>query len=140
MMAPKIADVLAELESMKKLMLTKEDLAQIKEEIRAEFAEELSKKDESIIQLQNKLAVCQGAISTLKKCANQSEQYSRRQSLRIHGVQKKKGEKAEDCLNMVRGIIKQRKLDIPDTVLDRAHRIMSGRNGGKPVIIVKFST
>ena len=37
-------------------------------------------------------------------------------------------------------MIHDQELDIPDAVIDRAHRIGNGNNGGPPAIIVKFTT
>ena len=139
-MPPKIADVLAELEAMKKMMITKDDLDRIKEEVRGEFLDELAKKDNQISHLEDKLAVCEGAISTLKKTSNRAEQYSRRQSLRFFGVERARKEKAEDCLEVIKKVIAEQHLDIPDVVIDRAHRIGNGKNGSPPPIIVKFTT
>ena len=55
-------------------------------------------------------------------------------------MKKARGEKAEDCLNTVREIIADQEREIPDTVIDRAHRIGKGKNGGPAAIIVKFTT
>ena len=43
-------------------------------------------------------------------------------------------------LQIVKEVIAKRELDIPDTVIDRAHRIGSGKDGGPPAIICKFTT
>ena len=50
-------------------------------------------------------------------------QYSRRQCLRIEGIVKTRKEKVEDVTNLVKDCFAEVDVDIPDTVLDRAHRI-----------------
>ena len=75
-----------------------------------------------------------------KKDQNRAEQYTRRQSIRIHGVDRKPGETAEDCLQIVNNIITNQELDIPDVVIDCAHRVGIARQGNPPAIIVKFTT
>ena len=51
------------------------------------------------------------------------EQYSRRQCVRIEGIGKPLKEKVEDVINLVKDCFAEADVDIPDTVLDRAHRI-----------------
>ena len=51
------------------------------------------------------------------------EQYSRRQCLRIEGIVKPRKEKVEDVINLVKDCFAEADVDIPDTVLDKAHRI-----------------
>ena len=50
------------------------------------------------------------------------EQYSRRQYLRIEGIVKPEKEKVENVTKLVEECFTEAKVDIPDTVLDRAHR------------------
>ena len=56
----------------------------------------------------------------------------------------RKKESSDDVLNKVRGLISDTKSDIPETVIDRAHRIgpkISKENGKKSQsIIVRFTT
>ena len=51
------------------------------------------------------------------------EQYSRPQCLRIEGIVKSQKEKAEDVINIVKERFAEADIDIPDTVLDRTHKI-----------------
>ena len=56
------------------------------------------------------------------KC-DELEQYSRRQCLRIERIVKPHKEKAEDVINLVKECFAETDVDIPGTVLDRAHRM-----------------
>ena len=80
------------------------------------------------------------AILKIKADQNKSEQYTRRHSLRLHGVKRKQNEKSEDCFEIVKNIIKEMELDIPDVVLDRAHRVGRASGTRPPPIIFKFTT
>ena len=51
------------------------------------------------------------------------EQYSRHQCCRIEGIVKPRKEKVEDVINLVKDCFAEADVNIPDTVLDRAHRI-----------------
>ena len=59
--------------------------------------------------------------------------------MRITGISSQKKESAEDVRNPVKSVIEESACDIPDTALDRAHRIdkydPSGKNVRKPVIV-----
>ena len=51
------------------------------------------------------------------------EQYYRCQCLRVEGIVKPHKEKAEDVINLVKECFAETDVDIPGTVLDRAHRM-----------------
>ena len=70
-----------------------------------------------------------------KKC-EENEQYGRRLCLRIKGLTKKSKETANDVLHQVRDLFKEAEVEIPDAVLDRAHRISRENND----VIVRFTT
>ena len=143
------SEIIEEVRNGFKLMVEK-----IVEGLRAEFQKDLEEKtiiisnlSEKVVTqsrdigfLNDKVAVVESAIHKIKEAQNQAEQYSRRHSLRLHGVPRKKGETAEDCLDTVRHIISELKLDIPDAVLDRAHRIGTAKGSHPPIIIFKFTT
>ena len=143
-MGPKNEEIAGDIRAIKESMITKSALdriiTEIRNEIRTEFTTLLAAKDDEISQLKDKIAVYDGAINSLKLAQNKSEQYSRRQSLRIHGVVQKKGEKAEDCLTQVKAIISETELDIPDVVIDRTHRVGKGTKKKPAAIIAKFTT
>ena len=58
-----------------------------------------------------------------KKKADELEQYGRRVCLHIEGVEHQANEKSEDVLEKVVNIIKESETEIPESALDRAHRI-----------------
>ena len=51
------------------------------------------------------------------------EQYDRRLCLRIDGVPTVKNESSDDVLEFTKSLFKEAKIEVPDNVLDRAHRI-----------------
>ena len=165
-----ISDVCEQLKLLNSRVLTKSEFNEIIEEVkdgfksmvdkmvaslREDFQKDLDAKDviisslsdrvaaqsQDIGVLHDKLAVVGSAISTIKDAQNNSEQYSRRHSLRLHGVPRKQNETSDDCLNTVKHIISEIPgLDIPDVVLDRAHRVGGATGTRPPPIIFKFTT
>ena len=109
------------------------------DEIKAELAVEKTKT----VKLESSVAMLKQQVKTSKKNmvenslrAEQNEQYSRRTCLRIDNIPlptDQSRETEEDCLNKVKEVIKTLKVDIPDVVIDRAHRI-----GRKPKPLVKW--
>ena len=91
--------------------------------------DKLTKQNSTISVLQNNVEVLNEQCSKLRKDINtkcdELEQYSRRQCLRIEGIVKTRKEKVEDVINLVKDCFAVADVDIPDTVLDRAHRIWS---------------
>ena len=73
------------------------------------------------------------------------EQYGRRLCLRIDGVPTKTNESSDDVLESVKSLFKEAKVDIPESVIDRAHRIGSryldaSSNNYCKSIIIRFTT
>ena len=73
------------------------------------------------------------------------EQYGRRLCLRIDGVPAKANESSDDVLDSVKSLFKESKVDIPESVIDRAHRIGSrylgvSSNNYCKSIIIRFAT
>ena len=89
--------------------------------------DKLTKQNSTISVLQNNVEVLNEQCSKLRKDINtkcdELEQYSRRQCLRIEGIVKSRKEKVEDVINLVEDCFAEADVDIPDTVLDRTHRI-----------------
>ena len=72
-------------------------------------------------------------------------QYGRRLCLRIDSVPTKTNESSDDVLDSVKSLFKEAKVDIPESVIDRAHRIGSryldaSSNNCYKSIIVCFTT
>ena len=100
----------------------------------------VAKKNDDIVKLQYDVEMLQQHVISLKeqneilgnkfregnddilKICEENEQYSRRLRLRVEGIPTVANEKSEDVLEKVRKIISENQVDIPDTVLDRAHR------------------
>ena len=83
-------------------------------------------------------------MPSIKK-VDELEQYGRRVCLHIEGVEHQANEKSEDVLEKVVNIIKESETEIPESALDRAHRIgpiYTDNNTGKKMqsIIVRFTT
>ena len=89
--------------------------------------EKLTKQNSTTSILQNNVEVLNEQCSKLQKDINSKcdelDQYSRRQCLRIEGIVKLQKEKVEDVINIVKECFAEADVDIPDTVLERAHKI-----------------
>ena len=89
--------------------------------------EKLAKQNSNISVLQNNVEVYNEYCSKLQKDINTTfdelEQYSRRQCHRIEGIVKPHKEKAEDVTNLTKECFAEVDVDIPYTVLDRAHKV-----------------
>ena len=87
----------------------------------------LSEKDKEIEVLKSQVTLLQSHASTVKhaldKKVDELEQYGRRVCLRIEGVEHQVNEKSEEVLEKVVNIIKESETEIPESVLDRVHRI-----------------
>ena len=127
-------------------------LANLKEQLKNELAEvlteEFRKREElesTVSVLQNNVQVFQKQITELKQANEELEQYGRRLCLRIEGVPSAENEKSDEVLDKVRSLIKEAECDIPDVVIDRAHRIGNGyldkkTNRNCKSIMVRFTT
>ena len=133
-----------------KLSSFKLDLvSDLKKEIMNEVKAILSEKDKDIEDLKSQVTLVQNHVSSVKhaldKKFDELEQYGRRVCLRIEGVEHQANEKSEDVLEKVVNIIKESETEIPESALDRAHRIgptYTDNNTGKKMqsIIVRFTT
>ena len=99
-----------------------------------------------ISQLEDKVGVLERHVSYLQKSNDDGELYQRRLCLRINGIDlpsSGKNESSDDCLQKVREVFDEIGVDIPDNVIDRAHRIGKlAKIEGKWVkqMIVRFTT
>ena len=89
----------------------------------------LSEKDKEIKALKSQVTLLQNHVSTVKyafdKKFDKLEQHGRRVCLRIEGVEHQVNEKSQEVLEKVVNIIKESEAEIPESVLDIAHRIGS---------------
>ena len=122
-------------------------IKEMKAEMKKLFAEELEKfsieTNKKLDELQSTSALLQKHVENLKrsnmelqKKCEENEQYGRRLCLRIKGLPKKTKESANDVLQQVRDLFQEAKVEIPEAVLDRAHRISRKNND----VIVRFTT
>ena len=133
-----------------KLSTLKEDIVtEVRDSIAQLFEQKLREKDEKIEQLESHVAMLQMHVNNLKHAHDEKleelEQYGRRLCLRIDGVPHKEVEKSSEVLKLVKEKIDEVKVDIPDVVIDRAHRIGApyydeGINALTQSIIVRFTT
>ena len=111
-----------------KLSALKEDIViEVRDSIARLFEAKLKEKDDKIEKLESHVAMLQMHVMNLKQAHDgqieELEQYGRRLCLRIDGVPHKEVETPNDVLRTVKEKIDEVGADIPDVVLDRAHRI-----------------
>ena len=94
-----------------------------KKEILTKFEEIVNAQNKKIEELESTIAVQNNVIEKLKIDTDMNQQYSRRSSLRIHGVQVPERDGKEDINSVIKECYS--KLDIPfsNDNIDRAHRI-----------------
>ena len=122
-------------------------VSDLKKEIMNEVKAILIEKDKEIEALKSQVILLQNHVSTVKhafdKKVDELEQYGRRVCLCIEGVEHKVNEKSEEILGKVINVIKESEAEIPESVLDRAHRIgPTYTDTGKKMqsILVRFTT
>jgi len=108
-------------EELKKTMATKDCIKTLHETIKHQ--------SERIEVLESKMAIMEKYIKHLEKGVDDQEQYTRRLCLRIDGIAPDEKESSEECLEKVKAVFANLKVNVPDDVIDRAHRI------GRPKII-----
>ena len=134
----KIFNLINELKEDLKTKASQEKLEELHRDIR--------EKDRRIEVLESKVAILENGINLLTVRCDYNEQYSRRTSLRINNIPlpDDENETAEDVMVKVKSLITERGVDIPDTFLDRAHRVgkkITFDDGSvKHQVIVKFTT
>ena len=102
-------------------------ISDLKLEITKETKSKVSKQHEKLVS-QNK--ILQQQVYELRKLnhddqanTEELEQYGRRLYLRIDGIPLKNNEISEDILDSVKNLFELTKVNIPDVIVDRAHRI-----------------
>ena len=82
----------------------------------------------------------QKKCSDLELSVDNNEQYSRRTCLRITNIPCEEKKTSEEVLKKVKKLIKEEVgVDIPEEIIDRAHRV-GPKKSKNQAIIVKFST
>ena len=119
----------------------------MKDEIKKLFAEEFEKIkteiNKEMEELKSTSAMVQTHVKNLErsneefqKNAKNMNSNGRRLCLRIKGLTKKTKEDANDILNQVHDPFKEAEVEIPDAVLDRAHRISKENNVSSFVLLL----
>ena len=107
-----------------------------------QLSDKINQQNEKIDILEAKVAVMENYIRKLEQSVDDQEQYHRRLCLRIDGIPAAapgKSESGEQCLTKVKQMFKKLNVNVPDTVIDRAHRI-GNRSGNRHQMIVRFTT
>ena len=141
-----------------KTCISEELLESILDKKLAELKKELATKDcieklqATIAQQERRIAMLEANAIIMKKYTERLElgrddieQYQRRLCVRITGVEVPAdgNESSDDCLSKVKNVFKELNVDMPDPVIDRAHRIgkTENKNGKRSrPIIVRFTT
>ena len=79
---------------------------------------------QTINEMNEKITVLESEITHLKKSSDDTDQYQRR--LRINGIELPPDgqmETRKDCLEKVQNVLSELNVEIPEIVIDRAHRI-----------------
>ena len=109
-----------------------------------EQTNKIEKLDSTVALLQEHVKELKLSNGRLLSKVNDIEQYGRRLCLRIEDIPVVEEETAEVVLDKVRSLINEAQIEIPDSVIDRAHRIGPVRkdsdNNKTQSIIVRFST
>ena len=137
------ADMKVEVAAAMKSYLTSQDFKDI---IAKAVKEAVGQAMESILkELKAEIAVLEGKVKTLEDTiekvaakANDNEQFSRRQNVRVTGfVEENEENCAEKFVNLCREKIG---LDVNDDIVDRAHRVGKKEEGTNRAIIVRLKT
>ena len=101
---------------------------------------------ESVLkELKAEIAVLEGKVKTLEDTiekvvakANDNEQYSRRQNVRVTGFVE---EEEENCVEKFVNLCREKiGLDVNDEIVDRAHRVGKKEEGVDRAIIIRLKT
>ena len=127
-------------------------LTEIKEQIKNEVAAAINNETKKHEELESIVAMLQQQVREYQKWINKLEddsaelgQYGRRICLRIEGVPSAEQETSEEVLEKVKYLVSESGCNIPDAVIDRAHRIGKGYTDKKSnlfckSIIFRFTT
>ena len=115
----------------------------LKEEIFTKFEKRFIEQNRKIDKLEERVSFQENTINQLLIKCDDNEQYSRRNCLRIHGIESKKIKKMGEVWQKVKECYQLVQVPFAQEDIDRAHRIgmeYTEENSGKKVksIIVKF--
>ena len=131
----------------------KNDISAMKQEVMAsitnmvkEQGDKLTALEETIDVLEAKNAMLESHVVQLRSNQESQEQYSRRLCLRIDGIRfpaNGNQESSDDVLEKVKHVFNEIGVEVPDAVIDRAHRIgpkSFGDGKAKQQVIVRLTT
>ncbi len=98
--------------------------------IMEKYIERLEKFEEGYAEVKN----LHERVKSLELRSHDNEQYNRRLYLRLNGIKvdKDKDESGKSCLSKIKSLLEDElELEIPDTVIDRAHRIGPIKEGNE---------
>eukprot|EP00794_Sanderia_malayensis_P002001 gene2001-2276_t len=126
-----------------KLESLKQDLAS-KEHVK-ELLGVIKDQQSKINILESRVVLLEKYVSHLEKTMDDQEQYQCRLCLRVNNVEIKLGETetAGDCLEKVKEMFNELSVKIPDSAIDRAHRIgkVKEKDGKRyRQVIIQFTT
>ena len=140
-----------------KMSEQEENLTKVFNNVLYDLRKEITKQIENEIKshckhLESENQMLKHQVSELKRLNisdqnnhEELEQCGRRLCLRIDGVPTKASESSDDVLDSVKSLFKEAKVDIPKSIIDRAHRIGSryldaSSNNYCKSIIIHFTT
>lgn len=94
--------------------------------------EELSNFSKNLVNLQEENKKKDEVITKLNEKIRNLEQYTRNRNIEIHGIKQKQN---ENCVNIVKKVIEELKVNITEQDIDIAHRIPVPRNKDAPIIV-----
>ena len=104
----------------------------------------MSQQDLRISTLEARIVMLEKYIERIEDRNEENEQYQRRLCLRINGIEVSDDESGDDCLDQVKKVFEDIKVEVPDVAIDRAHRIgkVKRDNNGKPQtqMIMRFTS
>ena len=137
------ADLKVEVAAAMTSYLTSQDFKDIiakavKEAVGQAMESVLKELKAEIAVLEGKVKTLEGTIEKVAAKANDNEQFSRRQNVRVTGFVEEDDENcAEKFVNLCREKIG---LDVNDDLVDRAHRVGKKEEGTNRAIIVRLKT
>ena len=93
------------------------------EKFMAEHNKKIEVIDSTVLMLQQHVQALKSSNEARESRLDELEQYGRRLCLRIDGVPSKANETSEDVLQLCMEKMNEAELNIPEVVIDRAHRI-----------------
>lgn len=107
----------------------------IRDQVVQELKETITKNTTVIEELKNAIVIKDHEIAALERRVDDLEQYSRRQCLRIFGVEEKDG---EDTDKIVMEVAEKVGVTVQLTDIDRSHRVGVKRGDRPRPLIAKF--